>query len=94
MVFSPLRADLAPWPRGEWKEGELTKRTGVIGRKIGLCPLWLKNGRKVMTTMVQIEDNHVVRYDPPEKAQAESIVLAKKAVPMVYNRSLTLEKPF
>ena len=79
---------MAPWPRGEWKEDEFTIRTGVIGRKIGQCPLWLKNGKKIMTTMVHIEDNHVIRYDPPEKAAAESMVMAKKAVPIVYGRSL------
>ena len=82
---SPLRSDLAPWPRGEWREGELNIRTGVIGRKIGVTPLWLKSGRKVMCTMVQVEDNHVVRYDPPEKAR-ESIVMQKKAVPIVWDR--------
>ena len=82
---SPLRADLAPWPRGEWQEGELNIRTGVIGRKIGVTPLWLKSGRKVMCTMVQVEDNHVIRYDPPEKAN-ESIVMQKKAVPIVWDR--------
>ena len=83
---SPLRPDLAPWPRGEWQEDEFTIRTGLIGRKLGLCPIWLKSGKKIITTMVQIEDNHVIRYDPPEKAAAESMVLAKKAVPYVMDR--------
>jgi len=87
---SPLRADLAPWPWGEWQEGELNIRTGVIGRKIGVTPLWLKSGRKVMCTMVQVEDNHVIRYDPPEKAN-ESIVMQKKAVPIVWDRNKSTE---
>ena len=81
---------MAPWPRGEWNE-EFTIRTGIIGRKLGVCPMWLKSGKKVMTTMVHIEDNHVIRYDPPEKAAEESMVLAKKSVPIVYGRSFEID---
>lgn len=50
----------------EYKEWSLmTRRTGVIGRKIGNVPLWTKNGKKIMTTMLQVEDNHVIKYIPP-----------------------------
>lgn len=29
------------------------QRTGVIARKIGVYPLWLKNGEKITTTQLQ-----------------------------------------
>lgn len=31
------------------------KRTGLIGRKIGIYPLWLKNGKKISTTLIQVD---------------------------------------
>ncbi|KAL3281390.1 hypothetical protein HHI36_004600 [Cryptolaemus montrouzieri] len=43
------------------------KRSGLIGRKIGVYPLWLKNGRKIATTLIQVLDNHVIKYIPPEE---------------------------
>uniref|UniRef100_A0A8D8THE4 Large ribosomal subunit protein uL3m n=2 Tax=Cacopsylla melanoneura TaxID=428564 RepID=A0A8D8THE4_9HEMI len=48
---------------------EMTKasrRTGLIGKIIGQYPLWWKNGEKVRTTLVQIPDNHVIKYIPPQ----------------------------
>ncbi|XP_015912199.2 large ribosomal subunit protein uL3m isoform X1 [Parasteatoda tepidariorum] len=41
-------------------------RTGVIARKIGIYPLWTKSGQRIMTTLLQVLDNHVIRYNPPE----------------------------
>ncbi|GJQ78294.1 putative structural constituent of ribosome [Trypoxylus dichotomus] len=41
------------------------RRTGVIARKIGIYPLWLKNGEKISTTLLQVLDNHVIKYYPP-----------------------------
>ncbi|XP_013107480.1 large ribosomal subunit protein uL3m [Stomoxys calcitrans] len=43
------------------------RRTGLIARKIGQYPLWLKNGEKIRTTLLQIVDNHVIKYTPPEQ---------------------------
>ncbi|XP_046386189.1 39S ribosomal protein L3, mitochondrial [Ischnura elegans] len=60
-VPSPLRE--APLSRGEWAPG--VKRTGVIARKIGCYPMWLKDGSKINTTLLQVVDNHVVSYQPP-----------------------------
>lgn len=51
-------------PAVEWHSG--LRRTGLIGKKIGVVPLWLKNGKKIMTTMLQVLDNHVVKYVSPE----------------------------
>ncbi|GBP87001.1 39S ribosomal protein L3, mitochondrial [Eumeta japonica] len=44
-----------------------TRRVGVIARKIGNYPIWLKNGKKVQTTLLQVIDNHVIKYIPPEE---------------------------
>jgi large subunit ribosomal protein L3 len=52
-------------PAVEWQKG--FKRTGLVARKIGHFPLWLKNGRQIATTVLQIADNHVVKYIPPEE---------------------------
>ncbi|XP_011176129.1 39S ribosomal protein L3, mitochondrial [Solenopsis invicta] len=62
--LSPLKIDLIE-PTVEWKQG--MKRTGLIAKKIGVYPLWLKNGKKVTSTLLQIVDNEVVKYIPPEK---------------------------
>ncbi|XP_017892129.1 39S ribosomal protein L3, mitochondrial [Ceratina calcarata] len=61
---SPLNAELVQSTQ-TWTNG--SKRTGLIGKKIGVYPMWLKNGRKVLTTLIQIIDNEVVKYIPPEE---------------------------
>ncbi|XP_043067287.1 large ribosomal subunit protein uL3m isoform X2 [Drosophila bipectinata] len=43
------------------------RRCGTIARKIGEYPLWLNNGEKIRTTLLQIMDNHIISYIPPEK---------------------------
>jgi large subunit ribosomal protein L3 len=40
-------------------------RTGVIARKLGHFPLWLKTGKRIDTTVLQVADNHVIKYYPP-----------------------------
>ncbi len=49
---SPLRQELRPWPRGQWDER--ATRSGLIGRKIGVVPMWQNDGKKVMATMVNV----------------------------------------
>lgn len=44
-----------------------TRRTGLIARKIGNYPMWTKDGKKVQTTLLQVVDNHVIKYVPPEE---------------------------
>lgn len=43
------------------------RRCGLIGRKIGVVPMWKKDGSKIMTTMLQIDDNHVIKYSDPSQ---------------------------
>ncbi|XP_013182888.1 large ribosomal subunit protein uL3m [Amyelois transitella] len=42
-----------------------TRRVGLIARKIGNYPVWDKNGKKLLTTLLQVVDNHVIKYIPP-----------------------------
>ncbi|XP_066151893.1 large ribosomal subunit protein uL3m [Euwallacea fornicatus] len=57
-------------------------RTGVIAKKIGIYPMWLKNGTKISTTLLQVLDNHVVKYYPPgsyeSPRQSKPIIKNKK----------------
>lgn len=46
----------------EWKKGKT--RVGTIARKLGHYPLYLKDGRRINTTVLQIIDNHVVKCMP------------------------------
>lgn len=59
---SPLKQIV--YERGEWEPRSI--RTGVIARKIGIYPMWDKNGLEMSTTLLQVVDNHVVKYIPPE----------------------------
>ncbi|KAH8373179.1 hypothetical protein KR009_001062 [Drosophila setifemur] len=43
------------------------RRCGLIARKIGQYPLWLKNGERIRTTLLQVVDNHIIKYIPPEE---------------------------
>lgn len=57
---SPL--ELEPWPRGEWEPK--SQRCGLIGKKLGQYTMWRKNGKRMVTTIIHISDNHVIRYVP------------------------------
>nr|XP_022901018.1 39S ribosomal protein L3, mitochondrial [Onthophagus taurus] len=57
------------------------KRTGVIARKIGIYPIWLKNGEKVLTTLLQVLDNHVIKYYTPEEYNPP-----RKRIEKIYNK--------
>ena len=52
---SPLKVE--PMKRGIWQPG--LKRTGVIARKIGVYPMWQKDGKKVLTTLLQVCDFNI-----------------------------------
>lgn len=51
-------------PPVKWSPG--LRRTGLVARKLGYYQLWLKNGKTIDTTVLQIADNHVVKYIPPQ----------------------------
>ncbi|XP_065569155.1 large ribosomal subunit protein uL3m-like [Artemia franciscana] len=60
---SPLKG--VPAKAVEWTPR--TFRAGLIARNIGVYPLYNKDGRKVMTTLLQVLDNHVIKYISPEE---------------------------
>lgn len=47
---SPLKEIVKP--RGQWQPDSI--RTGVIARKIGVYPMWDKNGWRCLTTLLQV----------------------------------------
>lgn len=52
---SPLKSELQPWSRGTWDQlGVKTTRVGLIARKIGVIPMWYKNGRPCDVTMLHV----------------------------------------
>ncbi|KAG5881568.1 hypothetical protein JTB14_035012 [Gonioctena quinquepunctata] len=57
------------------------QRTGLIARKIGLYPLWHKDGKIITTTLLQVLDNHIIRYYSPEQFDPP-----RKRVEKVYNK--------
>lgn len=48
---SPLKVQTIE-PVTEWEPH--FRRTGLIARKLGIVPMWMKNGKKVATTMFQV----------------------------------------
>jgi len=83
---SLLRPEFQPWHRGGWDEfGERTKRSGLLARKIGVVPMWFANGKRVAATMLQVDDNHVVKYIPPEDF-SKTIVAQKRSIPRIYGK--------
>jgi len=63
---SPLASQ--PESRAVWAEG--LRRCGLIARKIGDYPLWDTKGERVLTTLLQVVDNHVIKYTPPSKYES------------------------
>jgi len=70
----PLKSSLAPWSRGTWEPW--TRRCGVLGVKIGVQPLWLRDGKMIITTMLHVTDNHVVKFTP--RAEYNNTYLGEK----------------
>ena len=46
-----------------------SKRCGLIAKKLGTYPMWTKSGKRLLTTALQIVDNHVIKYHTPEEWQ-------------------------
>ena len=57
-------------------------RCGVLGVKIGVQPLWLKDGRHILTTMLHVSDCHVVRVTP--RAEYNTTYMGQKDVRPCY----------
>lgn len=61
---SPLKD--GPWTGGPWEDGA-TRRCGVLALKIGIVPQWTAAGARMLCTMYQILDCHVINYTSPEE---------------------------
>lgn len=60
---TPLKIE--QFERGEWQPGSF--RSGLIARKIGLQPMWTTSGKRILTTALQVVDNHVISYSNNEQ---------------------------
>lgn len=52
-VKSPLAAET--FVRGQWNIK--SQRSGLIGRKIGIMPLWTKTGERIVVTLIQVTEH-------------------------------------
>ena len=67
-----LKENESPLKVKQFEPGEIdenTKRCGLIARKIGNYPMWTKTGVRLLTTVLQVVDNHVIKYYSPEEFQ-------------------------
>jgi len=79
-----------PWPIYKYKNG--SRRTGMLMRKLGVQPLWLRDGTRVVTTLFQVHNCHVVKYIPKHEHNGHSacvIVGCGNGVPYLKNENYT-----
>uniref|UniRef100_A0A8R1ILK2 Large ribosomal subunit protein uL3m n=1 Tax=Caenorhabditis japonica TaxID=281687 RepID=A0A8R1ILK2_CAEJA len=58
---------------------ENSRRVGLIVRKIGMLPQWTKNGSRILCTLLEVAENHVVSVVSPEAWYKSSVVGKRKA---------------
>ncbi|KAM5292223.1 large ribosomal subunit protein uL3m [Ctenodactylus gundi] len=82
LVFDEDKAQLAsklcplkdePWPIHPWEPG--SSRVGLIALKLGMMPLWTKDGRKHVVTLLQVQDCHVLKYTSKEDHNGKTAAL-------------------
>ncbi|XP_061443125.1 large ribosomal subunit protein uL3m isoform X2 [Rhineura floridana] len=59
----PLKDE--PWPLHPWEPG--SRRVGIVAVKLGMMPLWNKKGEKLVVTLLQVQDCHVIKFIPKEE---------------------------
>ena len=47
--------------------------------------MWFANGKRCAATMLQVEDNHVIKYISPEDF-AKTIVAEKRSIPRIFTK--------
>lgn len=67
----PLKDE--PWPVHPWKPG--SARVGLVALKLGMMPLWTKDGQKHVATLLQVQDCHVLKYTPKENYDGKMAAL-------------------
>lgn len=58
---------------------ESTRRVGLLARKIGMMPQWTKNGDRMLCTLLEICDNHVIGTLSPDEWYRRSLIGKRKA---------------
>eukprot|EP00069_Balaena_mysticetus_P009267 bmy_20200T0 len=81
----PLKDE--PWPIHPWEPGGYfvyvvfsspnycSSRVGLIALKLGMMPLWTKDGQKHVVTLLQVQDCHVLKYTPKENHNGKMAAL-------------------
>ncbi|XP_039383974.1 39S ribosomal protein L3, mitochondrial isoform X1 [Mauremys reevesii] len=67
----PLKDE--PWPLHSWEPG--SRRVGLVAIKLGMVPLWTKNGERHAVTLLQVKDCHVLKYTPKEEYNGKTATL-------------------
>lgn len=70
------------WPTALWTPGSM--RCGAVGIKVGVQPLWFKDGTYANCTLIQLADCHVIKYfskDEYNGKVAAALVGAKNGSP-------------
>ncbi|XP_053414663.1 39S ribosomal protein L3, mitochondrial-like [Nycticebus coucang] len=67
----PLKDE--PWPIHPWEPG--SRRVGLIALKLGMMPLWTKDGQKHVVTLLQVQDCHVLKYTSKENHNGKMAAL-------------------
>lgn len=83
---SPLKD--GPWKKGEFDPTGINKRLGVVAIKLGSVPQWTKDGHKFYATMLQVLDNHVIDYVPPEILMEKSVNLKSRTKDGLYGMAV------
>uniref|UniRef100_A0A8C9K8D7 Large ribosomal subunit protein uL3m n=1 Tax=Panthera tigris altaica TaxID=74533 RepID=A0A8C9K8D7_PANTA len=85
----PLKDE--PWPLHPWEPG--SSRVGLIALKLGMMPLWTKDGQKHVVTLLQVQDCHVLKYTPKENHDGKmaALTVGGKTVSRFYKSPSLLE---
>ncbi|KAL0593163.1 39S ribosomal protein L3, mitochondrial [Plecturocebus cupreus] len=68
----PLKDE--PWPIHPWEPG--SSRVGLIAVKLGMMPLWTKDGQRHVVTLLQVQDCHVLKYISKENHDGKMAALS------------------
>ncbi|XP_023605291.1 39S ribosomal protein L3, mitochondrial isoform X4 [Myotis lucifugus] len=85
----PLKDE--PWPIHPWEPG--SSRVGLVAVKLGMMPLWTKDGQKHVATLLQVQDCHVLQYTPKENNDGKmaALTVGGKTVSRFYKSASRLE---
>ncbi|KAH0503508.1 39S ribosomal protein L3, mitochondrial, partial [Microtus ochrogaster] len=81
--LNPLKDE--PWPLHPWEPG--SSRVGLVALKLGMMPLWTKDGQRHAVTLLQVQDCHVLKYTPKESynGKTAALTVGGKTVSRLYD---------